>query len=145
MNMEKNKIINFLNEATDSLDESIVLLQEKTKEFEDLSALADAKRKPEIGHTYNDMANMLRVMTGHAQTLSALTVFEKGNHEAILDLFELAKKIDESALKKDEFKEKLEKLEKSNRNILSKFPLKLENLKLNFGIASATFKPKDEK
>lgn len=143
--MEESKIVNSLNDLTKSLDESIVLLKEKTEEFEHVSALAGEKGHPEIGHTYNDMANMLRVMIEHAKILSGLSEFEKANYEAILDLFELADEIDESALKKDEFKEKLEKLEKSKQNILSKFPLKLDILKLNFGIASATFKPKDEK
>ncbi|MCH7560945.1 MAG: hypothetical protein IIC67_06205 [Thaumarchaeota archaeon] len=143
--MKTRKVIDSLNKTQESLDQSIPFLEEKIKEFSSISALADTKEKQEIGHTYNDLANMLGVITEHAQILSALVAFEKSDYEAILDLFELVKEIDESALKKDEFKEKLKKLEERKRSLLSKFPLKLDQFKLNFGVASATFKPKDKK
>ena len=143
--METSNAIDSLNKTQKSLDESIPFLEEKIKEFRSISALADTKEKPEIGHIYNDMANMLGEMTGHAQILSALIEFEKSDFEAILDLFDLAKEIDESALKKEEFNEKLEKLEERKRSLFSKFSLKLDQVKLNFGFVSATFKPKDEK
>lgn len=143
--MDNDKILDSLNEVVDSLDSSIPFLEGKIKEFRTNSELADSLEKQEIGHIYNDLANMLGVVTEHAQIISGLAEFEKGDYQAILDLFELAKQIDESALKKDEFKEKLEKLEEHKRSLLSKLPLKLDHLKLNFGIASATFKPKDKK
>ena len=62
-----------------------------------------------------------------------------------MDLFALVKEIDESVLKKDELKEKLKKLEENKKSLLSKFPLELDHLKLNFGIGSATFKRKNKK
>ena len=141
----ENKILDFLKEIVDSLDKSIPFLEGKIKEFRHNSELADSLEKQDIGHVYNDMANMLGVMTEHTRIIAGLAEFEKADYEAILDLFDLVKEIDESALKKDDFKEKLKKLEENKRSILSKFPLKLDRLKLNFGVASVTFKPKDEK
>ena len=98
--MENTKTLDSLTEVAESLDKSIPFLDEKIKEFRTISELADSKEKPEIGHTYNDMANMLGVMTEHANIIARLAEFEKADHEAILDLFRFAKEIDESALKK---------------------------------------------
>ncbi len=139
------KIMDSLNDLTDSLDKSIIMLQKQTKEFGNILELAYTNGKTEIGHIYTDLANLLRVITGHAQIMVGFTEFEKANSEAIFDLFEFTKDMDESALKKEEFKERLESLEKSKQNTLSKFQLKLDDLKINIGMASATFKPKDAK
>lgn len=140
-----NKILDFLNEIVDSLDKSIPFLEGKIKEFRHNSELADSLEKQDIGHVYNDMANMLGAMTEHTRIIAGLAEFEKADYEAILDLFALVKEIDESALKKDELKEKLKKLEENKKSLLSKLPFELDHFKLNFGIGSATFKPKNKK